>query len=148
MSNSPLPPASWTPGCCVPTAGPRFLAAGWGRDTLSSNHQHVLQDCAGVTVIIHKMTQKDGKLILRTFYIIFEEPTVAHRFNALLLLRWLFWPEKEGGEEQLRCCPRILCSEQLRALIQPEVGLSQRGVRVPAPGLGVSSQKPLLPPAV
>lgn len=117
LSNSPLPPASWTPGCCVPTAGPRFLAAGCGEDT-EQQPSACPQDCAGVTVIIHE-TQKDGKLTLCTFCIILEEPTVAHRFNALLLLRWLFLAWKGGGEEQLPCCPRILGSEQLRALIQP-----------------------------
>ena len=84
------------------------------------------QNCAGVTVNTHEK-QKDGKLTLCRFCIILEEPTVAHRSSALLLLWWLFPARKGGGEEQLPCGPRILCTEQLSG--PARVGLSHRGVQ-------------------
>lgn len=56
------------------------------------------QNCAGVTVNTHEK-QKDGKLTLCRFCIILEEPTVAHRSSALLLLWWLF-PARKGGAHE------------------------------------------------
>lgn len=141
LSNSPLPPASWTPGCCVPTATPDS-GCRMGGGTLSSSHQHVPRLCW-----CHCDYPRDAEgWEAHSAHVLHntEEPTVAHRFNACCYCGGFFWPEKEEVKSS--------CTVAHESCAVSSWGLSSsqwasvRGVQFQLQALGYAVKPPTTPP--